>query len=390
MNMPDVIVIGAGVVGASIAYHLAKFGCRDVVVLDKGTIGGGATEKCAGGIRQQFSSEANVRLSLESVRFFERFEEETGHAADFRQHGYLILASSEDELTTLRHGVQVQRGLGLAVDLLDPSQVAEMVPGLSLDGVAGASFCATDGYADPYSVVSGFTSAAKRLGVKIHEGTEVIGMALRNGTVQGVVTDKGIVEAPIVVNAAGPYARHVAAMAGLDLPVSPKRRHMFITEPVFRRANPLGGLNRSDLPMVVEFHNGFWFRREGLCLIFGMRNPRQQEGFSIDVDWDFFTDTLADVACHRVPGLRDIGIARAQAGLHADTPDYMAILGEAPDVPGLYLACGFSGHGFMHSPATGRLMAELVLGMGTAASGVEPFRPDRFKDQTTPKESAFI
>lgn len=388
--MPDVIIVGAGVVGASVAYHLAKLGCRDVVVLEKDRIGCGATEKCAGGIRQQFSSEANIRLSMESLTFFERFEEETGHAADFRQHGYLILATNEDELETLRQNVGMQRGLGVGVDLLAPPEIAELVPGLSLSGVAGASFCATDGYADPYSVVMGFTSAAKRLAVKVHEGVEVTGVESENGVVRGVLTTQGLLEAPVVVNAAGPYARHVAGMAGLDVPVSPMRRHVFITEPVFRRSSRLGGLNRPDLPMVVDFHSGFWFRREGLCLIFGMRDPGEHEGFSTDVDWKFFTDTLADVACARVPSLLDIGITRAQAGLHADTPDYMAILGEAPTVRGLYLACGFSGHGFMHSPATGRLMAELILEMGTAASELEPFRMDRFKEPVERRESAFI
>ena len=359
--MPEVVIVGAGVVGTSIAYHLAKLGCRDVVVLEKDYIGSGSTEKCAGGIRQQFSTEANVRLSIESVRFFERFEEETGHAADFRQHGYLIVATDERDLETLRRSVVMQRRLGVKVDLMLPAEIAILVPGLNLEGVLGGSFCPTDGYADPYSVVSGFASAAKRLGVKIREGIEVTGVELRDATVRGVLTSQGRVEAPVVVNAAGPYAGSVSGMAGVGIPIRPSRRHIFITEPVFRRTSRLGRLNRADLPMVVDIHNGFWFRREGLCLIFGMRNPDEPEGFSTEVDWGFFTDTLAGVACHHVPSLEDIGITRAQAGLHADTPDNMAILGEAPSVRGLYMACGFSGHGFMHSPAVGRLMAALIL-----------------------------
>lgn len=388
--MPDVIIIGAGVTGTSIAYHLARLGCRDVVVLEKEYIGSGSTERCAGGIRQQFTTAINVRLSVESVRFFERFEEETGHAADFRQHGYLILATGEDELETLRGNVEMQRGLGVEVDVLAPQEIADLVPGLSLEGVLGASFCATDGYADPYSVVTGFASAAKRLGVKILEGVEVTGMELRDGAVRGVLTSQGRFEAPVVVNAAGPYSGNVGRMASLDVPIRALRRHIFITEPVFRRASPLGGLNRADLPMVVDFHNGFWFRREGLCLIFGMRNPDEREGFSTAIDWEFFTDTLAGVACHRLPSLSDIGITRAQAGLHADTPDYMAIMGEAPAVRGLFLACGFSGHGFMHSPAVGRLMAELILGKATSPSDWELLRLDRFQQPVERRESAFI
>ena len=388
--MADVVIIGAGVTGMSIAYHLAKLGCRDVVVLERDYVGSGSTEKCAGGIRQQFSTEANVRLSVESVRFFERFEDETGHAADFRQNGYLILATGEEDLVTLRRAVRAQQGLGVDTRLLTPEEIAELVPGLNLEDVLAASFCPTDGYADPYSVVSGFASAAKRLGVKVREGVEVTGVLLRDSAVQGVLTTEGRLEAPVVVNAAGPFAGRVARMVGLDLPIRPSRRHIFITEPVFRRGSPLGGLNRADLPMVIDFHSGFWFRREGLCLIFGMRNPDEPEGVSTEVDWGFLADTLGDVACHRVPCLSDIGITRAQAGLHADTPDYMAVLGEAPETRGLYLACGFSGHGFMHSPAVGRIMAELVLGEATVVAELEPFRVDRFQHGVGQAESAFI
>lgn len=388
--MADVIIIGAGVIGTSIAYHLARLGCRDVVVLEKNYIGSGSTEKCPGGIRQQFSTESNIRLSVESVRFFERFEEETGHAADFRQNGYLILATSEDELDTLRHGMALQRELGVEVDLLSPQEIREIVPGLNIDDILGASFCPTDGYADPYSVVNGFASAAKRLGVRIWEDTEVTGIESSGDRVKGVVTSHGRFGAPVVVNAAGPYAGIVGRMAGLQIPIRPSKRHIFITEPVFSRTNRAEGLNRSDLPMVIDFHNGFWFRREGLCLIFGMRNPEEPEGFSTSVDWDFLTDTLAPVACRRLPRLMDIGITRAQAGLHSDTPDRLAILGEAHALAGLFLACGFSGHGFMHSPAVGRLMAELILGKPAFIPDVKLLSIDRFDHPINRIEAAFI
>ena len=388
--MADVIIIGAGVIGTSIAYYLAKLGCRDVVVLEKNYIGSGSTEKCPGGIRQQFSTELNIRLSVESVRFFKRFEEETGHVADFRQNGYLILAANEDELDTLRHGMALQRELGVEVEQLSPQEVREIAPGLNIDDILGASFCPTDGYADPYSVVTGFASAAKRLGVNIREDAEVTGIELSGDRVKGVVTSQGGFEAPIIVNAAGPYAGIVGRMVGLQIPIRPSKRHIFITEPVFSRADRADGLNRSDLPMVVDFHNGFWFRREGLCLIFGMRNPEEPEGFSTTVDWDFLTDTLAPVACRRLPRLADIGITRAQAGLHSDTPDRLAILGEAPTVAGLFLACGFSGHGFMHSPAVGRLTAELILGKPAFIPDVRPFSIDRFDHPIDRIETAFI
>lgn len=387
--MPDVIIIGAGVIGTSIAYHLAKCGCRDVVVFEKNYIGSGSTEKCPGGIRQQFSTETNISLSIESVKFFEHFEEETGHAADFRQHGYLMLVTSKDELDTFHRNVDLQQKVGLKVHLLSPPEIRELVPGLNVEDILGATFCPTDGYADPYSVVSGFASAGKSLGVKVHEETEVTGIEVTNDKVKGVLTTKGKFESPIVVNSAGPCAGVVGRMVGLDIPIRPSRRHIFITEPIFSRPNHPESPNRTNLPMVVDFHNGFWFRREGSSLLFGMRNPDEPEGFSTSVDWHFFTNTLAQVVCHRLPYLSDVGIMRGQAGLHSDTPDYMAILGETPTIHGLYLACGFSGHGFMHSPAVGRLMADLILGRAplpnTWSLGL-----DRFRYQVEPKESAFI
>lgn len=388
--MPDIVIIGAGVIGTSIAYHLAKQGCRNVAVLEKNYVGSGSTEKCAGGIRQQFSTEINVKLSQESVKFFEHFEEETGHAADFRQHGYLMLAGSEGELETFRRNVDLQRKLGLEVQLIPPEEAAELVPGLNVEDILGATFCPTDGYADPYSVVSGFASAARRLGVKIHEETEVTGIELIGDKVKRVFTTGGKFEAPVIVNAAGPYAGVVGRMVGLDIPVCPSRRHLFITEPLFHHPKPPDGFNRSDLPMVVDFHSGFWFRREGPSLIFSMRNPNESQGFATSVDWDFFADVLAPVASQRLPRLGETGIMKGQAGLHSDTPDYMAILGETPAITGLYLACGFSGHGFMHSPAVGRLIADLILKRETSPSNAQSLALDRFYRPLQQREAVFI
>ena len=388
--MPDVIIIGAGVVGTSIAYHLAKRGCRDVVVLEKNYIGSGSTERCPGGIRQQFSTETNIRLSMESVGFFEHFEEETGHAADFHQHGYLMLATSKNDMDTLYQSAALQRKLGLKVALLSPLEILELVPSLNVEDILGATFCPTDGYADPYSVVSGFASAARKLGVKVYEETEITSIELTNNKVNGVLTTTGNFKSPIVVNAAGPYAGIIGEMVGLDIPIHPLRRHLFVTEPLFDRPNQPENPNRPNLPMVIDFHNGFWFRRESSGLLFGMRNPDELEGFSTSVDWHFFINTLAQVACHRLPCLSDAGIMRGQAGLHSDTPDYMAILGETPLIHGLYLACGFSGHGFMHSPAVGRLMADLILGRVTSPFDAELLGLDRFDRHIEPRESAFI
>lgn len=348
----EVIIIGAGVIGCSIAYHLAKMGCYDVIVLEKNYIGSGSTEKCAGGIRQQFSTETNIRLSMESVRFFVRFEEETGHPADFRQNGYLMLATTEEELEAFQQNAALQRKLGLEVYLLSPEEARDIVPRLNIEDVTGASYCPSDGYADPYSVVQGFASAARQFGVRILQDTEVVGVEKKGGGVSAVLTTAGKFEAPAVVNAAGPYAAQVGQTVGVEIPIRPSRRHVFVTAPLDEIAK--------SCPMVVDFHNGFWFRREGPGLIFGMRNPDEPESFDTRVDWGFLP-TIARAACHRLPLLEHIGVMAGQAGLHSDTPDANAIVGKAPEVEGLYLACGFSGHGFMHSPALGRVMAELII-----------------------------
>ena len=377
--MPEVIIIGAGVIGCSIAYHLAKMGCHDVTILEKNLIGSGSTDRCAGGIRQQFSTEANIKLSIESLRFFERFEEEIGHPADFRQNGYLMLATTEAELEIFRQSVALQRSLGAEVNLLSSQEAREIVPGLNVDDVLGATHCSDDGYADPYSVVQGFASAARRLGVKIHPETEVTGI-MRTGRTWCLLTSKGKLQSPTVVVATGAWSGQVGKMLGVDIPVHPSRRHIFVTTPLHEIAK--------NAPMVVEFCNGFWFRREGPGLIFGMRNPEEPESFDISVDWGFLP-TIAETASHRLPFLKDMGVVRAQAGLHEDTPDANAIIDGVPGMKGLYLACGFSGHGFMHSPAVGRLVASLVLEK-PAISELAPFTLERFKAWAYRKEQCFI
>lgn len=376
----EVIIIGAGVIGTSIAYHLAKMGCSNVTVLEKDSIGSGSTSKCPGGIRQQFSTETNIRLSIASVNFFERFEEETGHPADFRQNGYLMLATTEAELELFRRNVALQRKLGIDVHLLSAREIEETVPKLYVGDVLGATYCPTDGHADPYSVVQGFASAAKRRGVKIYEGTEVIGIRKKGQQVQNVLTDKGEFVGPVVVNATGAHAAQVGKMVGLDIPVRPSRRHMFITAPIDEIPK--------DVPMIVDFQSGFWFRREGPGLIFGMRNPGEPESFNTTVDWGFLPK-IAESVSHRLPLLRDVGILRGQAGLHADTPDANAIIGEVPEIDGLYLACGFSGHGFMHSPAVGKTLAELIL-RENPSPNISMLTLERFRQLPCQKETIFI
>ena len=380
MNTSEVIIIGAGVIGCSIAYHLAKLGCHDVTVLEKNFIGSGSTEKCAGGIRQQFFTESNIRLSVESVHFFERFEEETGHTADFRQNGYLMLATTEAELETFRQSIVLQRSLGVEINLLSPQEARDIVPPLNIEDILGATYCPSDGYADPYSVVQGFASAAKRLGVRIYQEAEVTDMG-RNAHVWCMTTSANEkLQSPTVVVAAGAWSGQIGNILGVDIPVHPLRRHIFVTAP-----SPEVPKNA---PMVVEFCSGFWFRREGPGLIFGMRNPEEQYSFDTGVDWEFLP-IIAKVASHRLPVLADIGVCRGEAGFYEDTPDANAIIGGVAGMKGLYIACGFSGHGFMHSPAVGRIVAELVL-RELPASELPSFALERFGSQGCQKEWCLV
>lgn len=379
-TLAEVIIIGAGVIGTSIAYHLAKSGCRNVIVLEKDNIGEGSTSKCGGGIRQQFSTEVNIRLSMESVKFFERFEEEMGYPDDFRQRGCLMLATTEDELEILHQNSDLQRKLGVEVYLLSPKEVKGIIPELNVEGIMGATYCPTDGVADPYSVVQGFASAAKKLGVRIWEETEVIGLKMKGNKVRGVLTSNGEFEAPIVVNAAGPYAGLIAKMVGLHMPVCPSKQQSFFTSPTDKIPK--------DVPSLLDVHTLLVVGREGPGLMFGMREPNAPEGFDITIDWGKLP-AVAQVAVHRFPFFENIGVVRAQAGLKANTPDMSAILGEVAEVEGLYLACGFSGHGFMHSPAVGRLMAAYIVGR-ECSSAISFLSLGRFKGGSLLHEDKWI
>jgi len=374
----EVIVIGAGVIGTSVAYHLAKLGCRDVIVLEKeDTIGCGCTAKAEGGVRQEFCTEVNIKLSIESFKFFERFEDELGSPIDFHQCGYLRLVSTKEELEWLHETVTLQQKLGVKVYLLTPEETREIVPALNIHNLLGATYCPTDGVIDSYSVVQGYASAAKSFGVRIYTGIEAFSIkTTRDNQVQGVLTNEGEIEAPVVVNAAGAYANQVGETVGLAIPVHPHKQHTFFTSP----SDKIG----KDAPFVIDLHKDFGIRREGPRLLFGGGQPDAPEGFDTTVDWGCLPE-IAKRVVYRFPFLANVGIMRAQAGLHPDTPDASAILGGVSGIGGLYLACGLNGQGVMHSPAVGRLMAEYILGIGSDPA-VSLLRLGRFKDGVLQKE----
>jgi sarcosine oxidase subunit beta len=374
MELPktaDVVIIGGGVMGASTAYHLALKGCRNVLLLEREPFfGTQATGRCAGGIRYQFSTEINVRLSLLSLPMLHRFEEELGQPIDLRICGYMFLLTTDEDVAAFRRNVAMQNRLGVKTEWLEPAQVAARVPLLNLEGVLGATFHAGDGLADPNGVVQGYVSGARRLGAKLLNEVEVTGIDVEGGRVRGVLTDRGEVATPVVVNAAGPWLGVVGRMAGVEIPVVPVRRQIVVT-------GPLPEIPR-DFPFVIDFAQSLYFHREGPGILTGMSNPNEPVGFdqSVDPEWEL---VHLEAAMKRLPILERAGLASHWAGLYEVSPDAHPILGRIPQVEGFYCVGGFSGHGFMHGPVCGLLLAEEILDGRAHTLDITSLYIDRFQ-----------
>ena len=380
----DIVIIGGGCMGTSTAYHLARRGLTNVVLVEReALLGTGSTGRNAGGVRHQFSSEANVRLSMESIQAFERFREEIGYEIDFHQDGYLFLLSTAESVDTFRRNVEMQRRLGVDVAWLSAREAAGLAPGLDVQGVVAATFCARDGIADPNGVTVGFANAARSLGVEVVRETEALAVRVERGRVAAVETTRGEISTRTVVNAAGPYARRVGEMAGVDIPVLPYRRHIFFAQPAAPGGWDLSNPSAPDTArvpssriMVIDFDTTFYFHREGANLLFGMSDPHEPPGFDTTVSWDFLAE-VTEVATALLPALADARVSHAWAGLYEVTPDAMPIIGPAKEVDGFFLINGFSGHGFQHSPASGRILADLIVGRDPGFDPA-PFALDRF------------
>jgi len=367
----DVVIVGGGIIGVSVAYYLALKGVSQVLLLERGMMGQGSTGKCAGGIRSQFSTEINVKFSLLSRSVFDKFQETFGVDPEFRRVGYLFLASTAGQWAQLRRNAQLLEAHGVAPELLEPDEISRKWPFLEVHDLLGGSYSPDDGYAGPYEVLQGFAKGARSLGARLAEGVEVKSIRVSGGRVLGVQTSQGrLVATEQVVNAAGPQAGLVASMAGLDLPVKPYRRQLFFTDPFPHLPE--------QFPLTIDLELGWYMRREGKGLL--LSGPQDQESsFNENVDFDS-KEWTAERSLHRCPVLEKARIARGWAGLYEVSPDHHAIIGEFPELKGFLCVNGFSGHGFQHSPAAGMVAAEFIVDGKASSIDIHPLRPTRFRE----------
>jgi sarcosine oxidase subunit beta len=364
----QVAIIGGGCVGTSAAYHLARAGVTDVVVLERGYLGSGASGRCAGGMRQQWSAEGNVRLAKLSIEAFADFESEVGQDVEFVQGGYLLTAYNLEWAETLRSEIAVQNACGVPTRFVSPGEVAAIAPVLDPRGMVGASYGPTDGKANPFLVVKGYSERAREMGVRFMIRTAVTGLETSGDRVTAVRTSAGRLEAEWVVDAAGGHAAQVAAMAGVRVPVVPYRHQILVTEPVAPCHDP----------MVIDIEHNIYFcqARHGSFLI-GQTDEDQPPGDDIGSGWEFPRQIAAKML-HLAPRLAKLKVLRQWAGLYAVTPDHQPVIDRLGAYRNFLIAAGFSGHGFMLSPVSGRLLAEMITEGRARTVDVAPFALSRF------------
>ncbi|MEW5830469.1 MAG: FAD-dependent oxidoreductase [Chloroflexota bacterium] len=369
-NTADIVIIGGGVMGASTLYHLAARGQKAILLERNEFFGQEATGRCAGGVRYQFSTGINVRLSIESLPMLERFKEETGQDVDYRQCGYLLVATNEKDVAAFKRNVELQNSLGVATEWLTGDEVRRRLPQMRFADALAGTFNPKDGLVDPNGVVMGYVSAAAKLGGKSFSKVEVTGIEVNGGNISCVKTSQGDISTPMVVNAAGPWAGVVGEMAGVSIPITPVRRQMFTTTALPEVP--------ADFPFVIDFAQSLYFHREGDGLLIGMSNPDEKPGFDENVDADFELANL-EAAIARMPLVEKAGMVSHWAGLYEVTPDAHPVFGKTP-VDGFLVVGGFSGHGFMHGPVSGKLMAEFILDGGFRSVDVSMLDLARFDE----------
>ncbi|MGI8924296.1 MAG: NAD(P)/FAD-dependent oxidoreductase [Fimbriimonadales bacterium] len=381
MGTADVAVIGGGVIGWSVAYHVLKLSPKlKVMVIDKQpSFAMGSTARAAGGVRAQFGTAVNVDLSVHSISFFERFEIELGMDIGFRQVGYLFVTATREGADYLGHVGELQRSRGVPSRSFSVDEVRARVPFLNCDDLTGAAFSPTDGYLDPYAVCQGFEKAARKLGASAVYGTAAIGS--ESGSVS--LDDGGRLEAGQIVLAAGHWSGELAHKFGIEVPITPQKHQLALTEPV-------SGLPE-NLPMIVDLDTSFHFRAEGQGLLIGYDDPyTRQPNVNMPPSFDFgFLERLAPVALHRMPLAERLRFdyKRSWAGYYAETPDRHAVIGRCGDI---VVATGFGGHGIMHSPAAGLSVAEILVKGETSTLDLFSLRPQRFAEQDLVREPMVI
>lgn len=347
-----VVIIGGGVIGTSIAFHLAEAGVTDVVLLERGELGSGSTCRAAGGVRAQFSDELNIALGARSLAAFTSFQDRPGQEIDLHQVGYLFLLTTPADVASFERDVELQNSVGVTSRMIDVDEVRRLSPLIDTDGVLAAAFSPEDGHCTPESVVLGYASGARRRGAVLHTGTTVQGIETRATRATAVVTDRGVIKADAVICAAGAWSAAVGEMAGVPLPVSPVRRQVMFTEPMPELP--------SVVPFTIDFTTSFYFHREGRGLLLGMSDPDQEPGFHLDYS-DEWLPRLGEAMRARAPRLLDVGLSPGWAGLYEVTPDHNALIGRAEEPSNFFYATGFSGHGFLQAPAVGEVVRDLYL-----------------------------
>ena len=366
----EVVIVGGGIMGASIAYHLARRGCTNVVVLEQAEMFGlGSTGLNAGGIRHQFATAVNIELSKLSIAMMERFADEMDQPVGLRRCGYLFLLDNETDVTQFRTNVELQNSLGVPSRLVDRDAIAALAPEIDLTGIVGGSWCPTDGLVDPHGLLQGFVTQARRYGATLTTGAAVTAISVTGGRIRRVETANGSIDTQRVVIAAGPWSAAVGEMAGVDLPIQPIRRQIVVTAAI--------PALRPDFPFVIDFSRALYFHREGDGILTGMSNKDELPGFDTRVDEEWRLQHVQR-AIERMPLLGDAEISAEWAGLYEVTPDDQPILGALPDVEELYVCAGFSGHGLMHGPAAGLLLAEEILEGRAETIDIDPLRFGRF------------
>lgn len=354
LNMKaNICIIGAGISGVSIAYNLAKKGMKDIVVVEKNYLTSGSTGRCGAGVRQQWATKANCLMAKKSIEFFEHAKETLGYDDDieFKQEGYLILASSKEEDEQFEKNVKLQQSLGIPVVKCNKQEALQIVPHLNPEAFVSATYCKTDGHVNPFKMTEAYYLAAKKLGVTFLFFESVEAIETSNNQIVKVKTNQREIETNKVINAAGGYAKEIGDMVGENIPVYSENHEILVTEPV----------QRMQGPMVMSFSQNIYCQQvpHGSFLM-GRTNPFQPKNHDISSSWQFL-DEMAKTVCHILPKIGELRVVRQWGGSYNISPDRQPIIDESQTIKGFYMACGFSGHGFMFAPMTGILLAEMIL-----------------------------